>query len=107
MGDINFCYQSTTSNSTKRLLTSLNFKQLIETPTHIEGNLLDHAYIRDENQILGVTAELHSKYYSDHKALAIMIKKGKKYYKQWQSLCYHFSGNERELANMTVNDVIS
>ena len=47
---------------------------MIVQPTHIEGNLLDQAYLRDIDGKLECTSELHSKYYTDHKGLAIMIK---------------------------------
>ena len=50
-----------------------NFKQLINVPTHIEGNLLDQAYIRDEEEKIHVTGDIQGKYYSDHKALNIII----------------------------------
>ena len=48
---------------------------MISEPTHIEGNLLDQAYLRDTKGELDLTVELHSKYYTDHKGLAIIIKK--------------------------------
>jgi hypothetical protein len=48
---------------------------MITEPTHIEGNVLDQAYLRDINGELECTAELHSKYYTDHKGHAIIVKK--------------------------------
>ena len=51
-----------------------NFEQLIKEPTHIEGNLLDQAYMRDVEHILNVTGDIQGKYYTDHKALNIIIK---------------------------------
>ena len=50
---------------------------MIQDPTHIEGNILDQAYKRDAGRIYEYSTELHSKYYTDHKGLAIIIKKGK------------------------------
>ena len=52
---------------------------MISEPTHIEGNLLNQAYLRDLKGELECTAELHSKYYTDHKGLAIIVKKKGKY----------------------------
>ena len=46
---------------------------MIDEPTHIEGHLLDQAYLKDENDTLQCTIELQSKYYTDHKGLAITI----------------------------------
>ena len=74
VGDFNFCYLDRSSNT---YLQNYNFKQLIEEPTHIEGNILDHAYLRDPNWNLQWKVMLTSKYYTDHKALALLIDKGK------------------------------
>ena len=52
---------------------------MLSEPTHIEGNLLDQAYLRDLKGELDLTVELHSKYYTDHKGLAIIITKKGKY----------------------------
>ena len=76
LGDFNFCHMDKTFNLTKNFLEKDKFKQLITEPTHIEGNLLDQAYWRDTNRALEVAAETHSKYYTDHKGLALIIKKG-------------------------------
>ena len=48
-------------------------------PTHIEGHVLDQAYLRDTKNMLDITVESQSKYYSDHKGIAIIAakKKGK------------------------------
>ena len=51
------------------------FKQLIAEPTHIEGNLLDQAHLRNIKKELTVTAEVHGKYYTDHKSLNIILRK--------------------------------
>ena len=66
---------NTSSNPTKKFLIENGFKQLISSPTHIEGNLLDQAHIRDVGGVHKYSAELHSKYYTDHKGLAILVKK--------------------------------
>ena len=51
------------------------FKQLIAEPTHIEGNLLDQAYLLDIKEELTAKAEVHGKYYTDHKSLNIILNK--------------------------------
>ena len=76
IGDFNFCYLENPLHQTKTFLEKNKFSQLIKEPTHIEGHVLDQAYLRDVEGKLHCSAELHSKYYSDHKGLAIMIKKG-------------------------------
>ena len=52
-----------------------HFKQLVKEPTHIEGNLLDHAYVLDTRKVNQYTAVLHSKYYTDHRGVGITIKR--------------------------------
>ena len=76
IGDFNFCFLDNPSHSTKKFLEKSNFTQLIKGPTHLEGHLLDQAYLQDVDGNLRCSAEVQSKYYSDHKALAIMVKKG-------------------------------
>jgi exonuclease III len=75
IGDFNFCYLTHTSNATRNYLLGDSFTQLIEEPTHIDGHLLDQAYLRDMDRVLDCTVEVQSKYYTDHKGLAIVIKK--------------------------------
>ena len=72
----NFRFLDNPSHSTKTFLETNKFTQLIKVPTHLEGHLLDQAYLRDVDGNLRCSAEVKSKYYSDHKALTIMVKKG-------------------------------
>ena len=75
VGDFNFCYLESSSNFTSKYLHFNNFKQLITEPTHLEGNLLDQAHFRDIEEDLQCQVKLHSKYYTDHKGVAIIVKK--------------------------------
>ena len=77
IGDFNFCYRDQKSNPSKKYFAKQDFIQLIDEPTHIEGHLLDQAYVRDKKKMLNWTVDVQSKYYSDHKALAIVVKKSK------------------------------
>ena len=45
VGDFNFCYLNNISNATRKYLERQQFAQMISEPTHIEGNLLDQAYL--------------------------------------------------------------
>jgi hypothetical protein len=76
VGDFNFCYLDSSANPTKQFLEANNFSQLIREPTHLEGNLLDQAYFRKMDGHLKCSAVVHSKYYTDHKGLAITVKQG-------------------------------
>ena len=78
IGDFNFCYLNKSGNPTRSYLENMNFSQLVTRPTHIEGNLLDQAYLGDSNGMLEITAETQSKYYSDHKGIAIIATKAKR-----------------------------
>ena len=75
IGDFNYCDLDKASNITKQYLENEGFFSVIQEPTHIEGNLLDQAYLKDARKILDCSSELYSKYYSDHKMLALIIKK--------------------------------
>ena len=75
LGDLNFCFLEHSSNSTRRFLNQNHFQQLVKEPTHIEGNLLDHAYVLDSRGVNKYTAVLHSKYYTDHRGVGIMVKR--------------------------------
>ena len=77
IGDFNFCYLQEAFNPTKLYLTQNDFSQLIMEPTHIEGHLLDQAYLRDINGDLEYKVELQCKYYTDHRGLAIIINTAK------------------------------
>ena len=72
IGDFNYCQSS--SNPNKKFLEEHEFESLIDEPTHIEGNVLDQAYLQDRDRELTVTAFLQYKYYTDHKAIALIIK---------------------------------
>ena len=54
------------------ILTKAGFQQIVNRPTHIKGNMLDHMYIR------GITVknhDLHHPHYSDHDAICAVVKK--------------------------------
>ena len=52
-------------------MTSKGFNQLIDKPTHRDGNMLDHMYVR-EIEMSGW--QLYHPYYSDHDAICSMAK---------------------------------
>ena len=79
IGDFNFCYMAETSSPTKSFLEKESFIQLVREPTHIEGHLLDQAFLQDIDGKLEISLETQSKYFTDHKGIALiaMNKKGK------------------------------
>ena len=76
IGDFNFCQLTSSTNVISSYLRENNFTPIISEPTHTDGNILDQAHARDTENIYNFTADLHTKYYTDHKGLAIIIKKG-------------------------------
>jgi exonuclease III len=75
IGDFNFCFLENSFNCTKKYFDEHSFSQLVHEPTHIGGNLLDQALVRDTKKINKYSIELHSKYYTDHKGVAVLIKR--------------------------------
>ena len=75
IGDFNYCQMSTSSNSMRKYFEENQFHPLVKEPTHIEGNIIDQAHLRDIGRSLEISTELHSKYYTDHKGLAIIVKR--------------------------------
>ena len=78
VGDFNFCYLTDKNNKIKRHFEARNFTQMISEPTHIEGHLLDQAYLQDKERQLKWTTEIQSKYYTDHKGISIIVTKANK-----------------------------
>ena len=77
IGDFNYCYNSPSTNPLREFLNIHDFKQLIKEPTHIDGNIIDQIHLRDCEDTLMIENFLHSKYYTDHRGVAIVIKQGK------------------------------
>ena len=76
IGDFNFCYHSSSAKLLKDFFKSKQFKQLIKEPTHIDGNIIDQAYLKDCKDGLRTKNFIHSKYFSDHRGINIIIKQG-------------------------------
>ena len=66
IGDFNFTPQS--SNILTRQLKNWNFCQIIQSPTHRDGNIIDHAYI-SEALSTSTFPDIHYVYYSDHQGI--------------------------------------
>ena len=73
MGDFNLCYYENQRNKLIQGLINLGFTQLMHEPTHIRGRIIDHAYFLDLSNLMHLTCERYSPYYSDHDALCICI----------------------------------
>ena len=73
-GDMNWDYPSR-NNCMKKYLMENGFSQQVEEPTHVEGSLLDHVYLKIKGgSKTAVNVVQRAKYYSDHDALFVKIK---------------------------------
>ena len=67
VGDFNIDHLSN-SHEIPAWISNHGFSQLVNTPTHEEGGLLDHVYVKS---LVNHRVHLHWPYYSDHAALCI------------------------------------
>ena len=72
VGDLNFCYAGK-ENECSKFLVKLKFEQLVKTATHIEGAILDHAYIKQKEDENPAVVELFANYYSDHDTVTVLV----------------------------------
>ena len=52
-------------------LKSWNYKQLITSPTHRDGNIIDHCYISDNIRVDSINIKQTPVYYTDHDKIQI------------------------------------
>ena len=72
IGDVNWHYMQQ-FHPMKKFMKERNFMQLIEKPTHIDGNTIDHVYINPKMKDLNVEIFQKPVPYSDHYALFLKI----------------------------------
>ena len=74
-GDVNICFKSDRNNNLIKTLEENGFKQFVKEATHIQGGLIDHAYVKKGSNAVGVDVCLYSPYYcaKDHDALLITL----------------------------------
>ena len=70
IGDFNFTPDA--SNVFTKQMKDWNFSQLVDSATHKDGNIIDHAYTSEILSTL-TFVDLHYVYYSDHQGLFINI----------------------------------
>ena len=75
-GDFNICLEKDPNNLISRYLTDEGFIQMVTEPTHIDGGLIDHFYLRNTPVAIQSYHILrHSTYVSDHDALCVTLTK--------------------------------
>ena len=73
IGDFNVNFLDEKTKSTRSFLKKQSLVKLVNVPTHIEGSCLDQALVRDQQKMNTYHTQLTSKYYTDHKALSLII----------------------------------
>ena len=73
IGDFNLSFSDGKKNSTLQYFHQNSFQQLVQEPTHLEGNIIDQALIKDDAKINSYKATLHTMYFTDHRAIAVLI----------------------------------
>ena len=73
IGDFNISFNESTPNMIKTYLKNKSFSKLINEPTHIDGNTIDQAMIKDTAKLHTYSSEVQTMYFTDHRALAILI----------------------------------
>ena len=73
LGDFNIEYFSKRRNILRANLEKKSFIQYIEASTHIDGGLIDHAYVRLMPPFIDCIPHIHSCYYSDHDAICLSL----------------------------------
>ena len=72
MGDLNCDALDTTSNPLTNALLELNYTQIVTSPTHLMGNLIDHVYLSEHfSTSRCCSTEVVAVYYSDHDAVLL------------------------------------
>ena len=69
VGDFNIDYLQNPDEEIIKKISSCSFKQIVESPTHIAGAVLDHVYVKKATQAYHVI--IHFPYYSDHAAIFV------------------------------------
>ena len=72
VGDMNWDYLDQ-NNAIKDFFQQNDFFQMISTPTHEEGGILDHVYVKGDQCEEKFFVCQKSRYYSDHDAIFIKI----------------------------------
>ena len=76
IGDMNICNRENPNNKLRTYLEANTFKLIVQKPTHIGGGHIDHAYLMNKGNFSEEpNIELCPKYYSDHDALYVSLKK--------------------------------
>ena len=72
-GDININLTNFPQNKFSKALFDLGFIQLVNSPTHILGGIIDHVYFYSNNMSTCSLYRIYPVYYSDHDAVSFSL----------------------------------
>ena len=72
IGDVNFD-SSSDNHPFKEFMTSRDFTQLVNKPTHLGGNKIDHVYANKQMEEMGLQIHHQPCYFSDHDKMFVAI----------------------------------
>ena len=72
-GDLNLDLAKYPTNKFSKYLFGLGFIQLVNTPTHIQGGIIDHVYFYSPQQVGCSLFTIHPLYFSDHDAVMFFL----------------------------------
>ena len=73
LGDMNIDLKKHPMNNLTKSLTNIGFQQLVLSPTHILGGILDHVYAYCKTSAKCTLSKIHPLYYSDHDAVCFFL----------------------------------
>ena len=73
LGDVNWQYDTATTAMGTYLQNVLKFRQLIDTPTHDGGHIIDHIYVNEKLWQENPTVLQTAVNYSDHDLIQLKI----------------------------------
>ena len=76
LGDVNVDLKKHPMNNFTKALTEIGFRQLVSSPTHILGGILDHVYTYCPVTGMCTLNKIHPLYYSDHDAVTLFLEIG-------------------------------
>jgi len=74
LGDVNWNYLEE-EHDMKKFMIKKGFSQLIESPTHEKGSLIDHVYVNEKLSENGCLALQESVHFSDHNLITLLVNK--------------------------------
>ena len=73
LGDMNVDLKKHPMNNLTKSLTDIGFQQIVLSPTHIMGGILDHVYAYCKTSAKCTLCKIHPLYYSDHDAVSFFL----------------------------------